>query len=197
MKFLTKWLLTGQAGKKNRQDKVALPSQWIWKSVCNDRCTLFGAGTKVAVTRRSAPYDPATSLPRTPPPRTPAEAWLGQLLAELQRWPDAKCKCKLLWKPQQRRVPNPEQDLARGTSGSAPHIPLVSAAPRPQERPTRCFCSRHPVRKCQGCRRQHRVLSLCGAWALPGSGCLSHLKNPEVFDWRTCRKFHSKFGDLD
>lgn len=87
----------------------------------------------MAATRRSAPYDPAPPLPRTPPPRTPAEAWLGQLLAELQRWPDAKCKCKLLWKPQQRRVPNPEQDLAPGTSGSAPHIPLVSAAPRPHE----------------------------------------------------------------
>lgn len=96
---------------------------------------------------------PRPAPPPRPPPRTPAEAGLGQLRAELQRWPDAKCKCKLLWKPQQRRVPNPEQDLARGTSGSAPHIPPVSASPRPQPRPTRCFFPRHPVRKCRGCRR--------------------------------------------
>lgn len=34
-----------------------------------------------------------------------------------------------------------------------------------------------------------------GPRALPGFGC--RLKNPEVFDRRTCRKFHSKFGDLD
>lgn len=96
---------------------------------------------------------PRLAPPPRPPPRTPAEAGLRQLSAELLWWPDAKCKCKLLWKPQQRRVPNPEQDLARGTSGSAPHIPPVSVAPRPQPKPMRCFFPLHPFRKCRGCRR--------------------------------------------
>lgn len=122
---------------------------------------LSGVGTVVAVTRGSAPCVPAPPPPR-PPPRTPAETGLGQLSAELQRWPDAKCKCKLLWKPQQRRVPNPEQDLARGTSGSAPHIPPVSAVPRPQPRPTRCFFPPHPIRKWRGCRRLTERFPLLG-----------------------------------
>lgn len=127
--------------RKRQDENVALPSQWSWKRpecVWNGWCTFFGVGTCGGSHRRVGTLRPRPAPPPRPPPRTPAEAGLGQLRAELQRWPDAKCKCKLLWKPQQRRVPNPEQDLARGTSGSAPHIPPVSASPRPQPRPTRC-----------------------------------------------------------
>ena len=85
--------------------------------------------------------------------------------AELQRWPDAKCKCKLLWKPRQRQVPNPERDGAPGAAGSAPRIP-APGRPRAQA-PARgrlevlLLRPEHPAPEMPGMQIEQNLLSLC------------------------------------
>lgn len=114
--------------------------------------------------RRSGP-SPAPAAASAPPTRTPAEApSSAQLRAELQRWPDAKCKCKLLWKPRQGRVPNPELDGAWGAAGSAPRIP-APGRPRAQA-PARgrlevLLRPQHPAPEMPGMQIGQNLFSLC------------------------------------
>ena len=141
------------------------------------------------------PPHPRAARPHpTPPPRGPAPApcrplprarrcrrpaaphaacrsyGLGpaRLRAELQRWPDAKCKCKLLWKPRQRRVPNPERDGAPGAAGPAPPHPGPPAPGRPRaQAPARgrlevlLLRPQHPAPEMPGMQIEQNLLSLC------------------------------------
>lgn len=118
--------------------------------------------------RRAGP-SPAPAAAAARQPRTPAEATgSARLRAELQRWPDAKCKCKLLWKPRQRRVPNPERDGAPGAAGSAPPHPGPPAPGRPRaQAPARgrlevlLLRPQHPAPEMPGMQIEQNLLSLC------------------------------------
>lgn len=118
------------------------------------------------------PPAPRRPLPRARRRRRPAapharrSSGLGPApRAELQRWPDAKCKCKLLWKPRQRQVPNPERDGAPGAAGSAPRIP-APGRPRAQA-PARgrlevlLLRPEHPAPEMPGMQIEQNLLSLC------------------------------------
>jgi hypothetical protein len=123
----------------------------------------------------------APPLPRARrrPPRTPAEArGSGRLRAELQRWPDAKCKCKLLWKPRQassesgaRRSPG-----RRRIRPSHPG-PRASAALRPRPEAGRgASGARHPAPEMPGMQMEQNLFSFCMARNVPGSACLNRLR---------------------